>query len=120
MIDFLRTLGGIGLTAGLPERETRRIAFLNILVFANLPANALFLLLFVAYLPATWPILIVGILHFACSGFALFWNYLHRYLVARVWLATMDVVFIIFQTALLGTGVRFHVFLIISIFLMFY
>jgi hypothetical protein len=50
----------------------RRIAFLNFLVLTNLPAHTLFLLLFAAYLPATWPILIVGMFHVACFSFTLF------------------------------------------------
>jgi signal transduction histidine kinase/CheY-like chemotaxis protein len=120
MISTLRKLGRIGVTDDLPERETRRVVFLNILVVVLLPFYIALMALLVAYLPTTWPLLIVGIAHFASLAVTLFWTHLRKYLAARIWFCGVATFFTILATALLGAEPRIHLFLIVCIFLMFF
>jgi signal transduction histidine kinase/CheY-like chemotaxis protein len=120
MIDTLRKLSRIGVTDDLPERESRRIIFLNILVLAVIPFGVLNGLLIAAYLPATWVIFIVFVLHFAGWCLTLLWMHLRRYLAARIWFGTVTTLFITLEGVLLGAEPRFHLGFVVCIFLMFY
>ena len=120
MIGFLSNLSRIGVTEELPERESRRIVFLNILVIALQPLHILLALLCVAYLPATRPLLIVAIVHFVCCNLTPFLTHLHKYLAARIWFCVVTTFFAVVATAMVGTEPRLHLFLIVCIFLMFF
>jgi signal transduction histidine kinase/CheY-like chemotaxis protein len=120
MIGILRSLAYIGVTDDLPEREARRIVFLNSLVLALFPFYIALIPLIVAYLPATWPILILLSVYFACLCITLLWTYLGRYLVARIWFCGSATICTVLSTALHGAEPRMHLFLIVCIFLMFY
>jgi signal transduction histidine kinase/CheY-like chemotaxis protein len=120
MVGILRKLAYIGVTDDLPERETRRIVFLNILVVVLLPFYIALIPLLVAYLPATWLLLVVGIAYLGCLGLTLFWTYLRKYLAARIWFCGAATFFTILVTVLYGAEPRIHLFLIVCIFLMYF
>jgi len=121
MINMLRVISHIGVTDDLPERETRRIVFLNILVLGLIPYFILTIFLTVAYLPSTWmPLIVVvgAIFPWLCP--TLYWTHLRRYLIARIWFCGGAVVWTALIIVLLGTEPRFQLFLVVCIFLMFY
>jgi hypothetical protein len=120
MIGILRKLGRIGVTDDLPERDIRRTVFLNSLVLALFPVFVAMTALIVAYLPATWPLLILSSVYFAGLALTLVWTHRRRYLAARIWFCGCATICTILSTAVHGAEPRMHLWLIVCIFLMFY
>jgi len=115
MISMLRAISHIGVTDDLPERETRRIVFLNILVLGS-SLRYFDYFLTAAYLPSTWmPLIVVGAsLPWVCL--TLYWTHLRRYLIARIWFCGLAVWWTTLLMVLLGTEPRFQLFLVVCIF----
>src|SRR5262249_45595407 len=112
MINMLRVISHIGVTDDLPERETRRIVFLNVLVLGLIPSFILTIFLTAAYLPSTWmPLIVVVGAIFPWLRPTLYWTHLRRYLIARIWFCGGAVVWTALIIVLLGTEPRFQLFL---------
>jgi class 3 adenylate cyclase len=113
-------LSRTGVTGDLPARDAQYIVFLNVVVLLVLFIGGQNIVLASFYLPRTAVSLIVMILQLICIAFSLLWNHCHNYLLARVWMSAVAATFLTLHTVILGTQPRFHFFLVICVFLMFY
>jgi signal transduction histidine kinase len=120
IFEHLQRLAHIGVTDELPDRESRRVIFLNCLIVAIVPLIALYAFVASAYLPASWPVLLVAVFNVFGIATTLLWMHRRRYLASRVWFCGVATVFSLLIAALVGAESRFHLFLIVCIFLMFY
>jgi class 3 adenylate cyclase len=119
-MNYLRRLSRVGVTGDLSARETKHIIFLNIVGVLVLFIGIQNISLAATYLPATQLILVFMVLQVAGIAVTLFWNYRRRYRAARIWFSLVAALFLTLQAGFFGTGPRWHFFLVICIFLMFY
>jgi len=115
MIGILRKFSRVGVTDEMSEREVKGIVTLNMMVLTQVPAFLLIIASIAVYLPGTWPMFVVVIVHLAWVAVTPLWRYWHRYLGARIWFGLGAAFFFTLETALLGTEVRFDLFLLLAI-----
>jgi adenylate cyclase len=118
--NFLWKLSHIGVTDDLPAREIKHVVFLNVVVLLVFVIGGQTFMITAFYLPATEIDFITVIIHIGSIQLALLWNYWRKYLVARIWFGAIAVFFLTLHTVLLGTESRWHFFLAVCVFLLFY
>jgi adenylate cyclase len=119
-MNFLKNLSHIGVTGDLPAREIKHVVFLNVVVLLVFVIGANTIMIAAFYLPATEIEFITVIIHIASIQGALLWNHWRKYLAARIWFSVIAAFFLTFHTVLLGTESRWHFFLAVCVFLLFY
>ena len=120
MIGILRKLSRIGATDGMSEREVNGLVGLNMLILTQTPVGVLCILLIAVYLPATWLMLVVVIIHVVWVSLPPLWRHWRKYLTARVCYGVGAAFFFTLEAALLGAESRFHLLLMIGILAQFY
>jgi signal transduction histidine kinase len=120
MMELVQKLGRIGVTDDLPAREARHVVLLNYIVLLVFVVGIQNIALTAIYLPATRELLFAEVVHLTGIELTLLWNHHRRYRAARIWFSVFAAVFLTLYTVLLGAGLRWDLYVVICVFVVFH